>query len=164
MDLHPHDGRERRYRHTDTDPGEGIALVTKLLQLPAPPRTEGLRYNLSFYSGGSGVVDKLAISLPLAPTVAERIVSNLEAKTPEEAVGDMEWKNEFLWLIADEDGYNSLPLREETARFVSQSRMEFQPDCRPSDPHWFAQGSGVNSWTALWQCGGTLSFLAYDQG
>jgi hypothetical protein len=63
MNLHPYDGVERRYRHTDAERDTGLAIVARLLRLPHISSSQVVGYDLSFYSGGIGVLDKLAITL-----------------------------------------------------------------------------------------------------
>jgi hypothetical protein len=161
MDLHPYDGKERRYRHTDDDVHEGIQLLTQILGLPTPPPQLGLRYDLSFYSGGIGVLDRLAITLPLQRPQALDVVARLQARGPEDAVADADWRDDFLWLIDDED--NRLP-RIAAARFINGNRSEFQSPCDASDAIWFESESDVNAWTALWHTHDMLNYLAYAQG
>lgn len=161
MDLHPYDGKERRYRHTDSDVAPGVRIVMGLLHLPAPPSASGLMYDLSFYSGGIGVVDRLAITLPREDTSAP-ILARLPCKPPEEVASDPSCRDDFLWLIDDEE--DPLPVRAAAARFINEHRREFQPECQVSSSMWFMTESGVNAWTALWETDGLLSYLSYDQG
>lgn len=162
MDLHPYDGKERRYRHTDADLREGIRLVTQLIYLPTPPPRLGLLYDLSFYSGGIGILDRLAITLPLQLPQTLGVVAGLRASTPDDALSDPGWRDDFLWLVDDED--NPLPPRAAAARFIHENRREFQPECDASSAIWFEPVSNVNAWTALWHSHDLLSYLAYDQG
>ena len=66
MNLHPYDNVERRYRHTDGTRGEGRDVVAQVLGLPKPPAGE-LLFDLSFFSGRIGVLDRLAIAFPADP-------------------------------------------------------------------------------------------------
>ena len=160
--LHPYDGKERRYRHTDDDIREGIRLVTQMLRLPTPPPQLGLLYDLSIYSGGIGVLDRLAIALPFPRTQTLDVIANLEARCPEEALSDLGWRDDFLWLVDDED--NRLVPRVAAARFLNAKRSEFQPECDAFAEIWFEPGSNVNEWTVLWRTHDMLSYLAYAQG
>lgn len=162
MDLHPYDGKERRFRHTDRDMAPGVRIVMDLLHLPAPPSAPGLLYDLSFYSGGIGVMDRLAITLPREGPSAPVVLTRLPGKPPEEIASDPSCQNDFLWLINDED--DPLPVRAAAARFINENRQEFQPECQVSGAMWFEAESNVNSWTALWETDGVLSYLSYDQG
>jgi hypothetical protein len=64
MNVHPYDNRERRYRHTDFFKTKGVAAIVQLLHLNNSPPIKGLLYDLSFYSGGIGVYNNLAITMP----------------------------------------------------------------------------------------------------
>jgi hypothetical protein len=76
MNLHPYDNIERRYRHTDIPNAEGLAVAARLLQLPEPLSGDEVFYDLSFFSGGIGVLDRLAISLPASPENCGRILAS----------------------------------------------------------------------------------------
>jgi len=162
MDLHPYDGKEHRYRHTDSDLAPGVRIVMDLLHLPAPPSASGLMYDLSFYSGGIGVMDRLAITLPRESSNVPVILARLSCKPPEEIASDPSCQDDFLWLIDNED--DPLPVRAAATRFINENRQEFQPECQVSSAMWFVAESNVNAWTALWETDGVLSYLAYDQG
>jgi hypothetical protein len=161
MELHPYDNQERRFRHTDRDRGDGIQIVTHVLHLPTSPPAD-LRYDLSFYSGGIGIIDRLAIALPLDSTIARIALAGLHCKSLDEASSDPSWQDDLGWLIDDED--NPLPVRLATVQFINKERKEFQPACRASSPIWVTAESGVNSWTMLWESDDVLSYLSYDQG
>lgn len=162
MDLHPYDGVERRFRHTDADHDTGLSVVARVLHLPEPPPRDGVFYDLSFYSGGIGVLDRLAITLPADRATWESVIAAIRAKPPEEASRDAGWADELLWLFAGEE--KPAPLREAAARFINGERREFQSECLPASRILLADGSGVNYWEALWGDDATLNYLRYDQG
>jgi hypothetical protein len=91
MDLHPYDGVERRFRHTDAEREMGLAIVAQLLRLPRIPSNHVLLYDLSFYSGGIGALDNLAITLQPDQATWASIAEALRAKTPEQASQDARW-------------------------------------------------------------------------
>jgi hypothetical protein len=64
MSLPPYDNKEYRCRHSDADRREGLAKVAELLGLAGVSDQGGLFYDLSFYSGGIGVFDRLAVTMP----------------------------------------------------------------------------------------------------
>jgi hypothetical protein len=162
VDLHPYDGRERDFRHTDVDRAAGLHIVAKVLALPQAPEVDGVKYELSFYSGGIGILDKLAITLPAGVASAEAVVARLGLVTPDAAAADEAWGSDFLWLVDDEE--EPLPLRQAAIRFINEERRSFQPECLGTDSFWFANDCSVNAWTALWEHEGALSFLGFDQG
>lgn len=162
MDLHPYDNRERLYSHTDPHRGEGIAVVAKLLGLTDAPSPEGLLYDLSIYSGGIGVLDRLAITLPADSKLWAEVMEAISAKTPEEASQDEAWSEQFLWLIELED--EPLSPREAATRFINSERRPFQPRCLATSRILFGEDSDVNDWVALWGDETRLSYLGYSQG
>ena len=157
-DLHPYDGSEKQFRHSDPDRDAGLVVVAHLLRLPHPPSGDAVLYELSFYSGGIGILDRLAITLAADPTTWERVVEALRAKTPEDAANDPDWADDFLWLLGVEDALVSI--REGAIAFINNERREFQSLCHI----FFVAGSNVNGWTVLWGDDTTFNYYGYDQG
>jgi hypothetical protein len=160
--MHPYDNQERRYHHTDPHQGEGLAVVATLLGLAEPPSAEGVLYDLSIYSGGIGVLDRLAITLPADPDLWAQVIEAASAKSPEEASQDEVWSRDFRWLLDAED--ESLPPREAAVRFINSERRPFQPGCLATARILFGNDSNVNDWVALWGDDTRLSYLGYSQG
>ena len=158
-DLHPYDGVTRVFEHTDADPSEGLEIAARLLKLPQGSLVDA-RYRLSFHSGGSGIIDNLAISIAWREGPA-MLDARDDLMNPEEALADPRTQSDFEWLVQDEDA--PLPITEAAARFINENRKPFQPACTPSDL-WFDTISGVNTWYAFWIAEGRLSFLGFDQG
>lgn len=159
---HPYDNQERRYRHDGPHRARGLQLVAELLRLADGALVESAKFDLSFYSGGMGVVDRLAIHLQAAAEVVEQVVRNLEGATPEALALNPAYAEDFLWLVSD-DGNNSLP-RSDSVRFVNQERKEFQPLCDDHSRVFFTDWSNVNDWVVLWTAAGSLNYLGYSQG
>ncbi len=161
MDLHPYDNVERRFRHTDAAGEEGRAVVARVLGLPEPPAGE-LLYDLSFFSGGVGVLDRLAITLAADPALWLSVASSLRGRTPEEAAADKSWAGKLIWLLTGEE--EEVPIRPAAIRFINQHRREFQAECVPSSRILFGHESDVNDWVALWGDDKRLNCLGYSQG
>jgi len=163
-DLHPYDGRTRCFGHDDAEPehrARGCALVARLLGLPAPPATEGLCYSLSFHSGGSGVLDRLHVTMPSTEQAVEVIATRLGLVTLEAM--QAEARGELEWLVHD-DEHPERTLAEALAAFIDRERAKFQPSPRAEARVWLAPESDVNTWTLVYAVDGELAFLAYDQG
>jgi hypothetical protein len=158
-DLHPYDGGTRVFAHADADPSKGLAIVARVLGTPSASLVEP-RYQLSFYSGGLGIEDRLAISVTGADALAA-LGKRLRLCTPEEAAADPNAREDFLWLVEDED--HPLPVAEAAARFLNERRASFQDVCTPT-ALWFDADSTVNAWTAVWLAEGRLHYLGFDQG
>lgn len=160
-DLHPYDGTERRFRHTDASRTDGLAVVARLLGLPESLADEVL-YDLSFYSGGIGVYDQLAISIPADPNTWLQAVEASSARTLDEAEADAAWVGELLWLFTREE--QVAPLRAAAVAFINGERRDFQGECLPSNRIAFSTGSDVNHWVALWGDDTRLNYRGFDQG
>jgi hypothetical protein len=162
MDLHPYDGVERRFHHSDGDPTMGLAIVTSLLGLSEQPPSAGLLYDLSIYSGGIGVLDRFAISLPANPAIWAQAAANLNGLTPEQAVQDVAWVDDFQWLIIGEEP--ALPAWNAAQRFINSKRQSFQEECRSDHRILFGNGSTVNDWIVIWGDDAHMNYLGYSQG
>lgn len=164
--LHPYDGHERRFGHEDDEPevrARGVALVARLLCLPAPPPMEGLRYALSFYSGGIGVLDRLHIALPCVAAEVEVIATRAGMLAPGALRADTDRREAFDWLVHDAEHPERSP-EAAVAAFVDEHRLAFQPRPREGMRAWFWPDSDVNTWSLLYEVDGELAFIAYDQG
>jgi len=160
--LHPYDGVDRRYRHTDADPAAGLAIIARVLGLHRTPSSEGLLYDLSLYSGGIGVLDRLAIVIPADPGLWVEGAAALNAREPEDAVNDVAWAEDFLWLIHGVE--QPLPIREAAMKFVNTERRPFQEECTPRSRVLFQSNSDVNDWAVIWGTDAHLNYLGYSQG
>lgn len=161
MELHPYDGIERRFRHTDPVPGygpEALALVLRLSHVPAGK----LLYDLSFYSGGVGIIDNLAASVSATPELWAEAIAGMRAQTLEEAASDPDWTPELRWLLTSAE--DPVPLRPAAVEFIAEHQLGFQSICRPEDRILFEHGSNGNHWGILWGDDARLNFLGYDQG
>lgn len=159
MDLHPYDGVTRRFGDGDGQ-ADGPAIVARILGLAAmPPEAH---YEMSFYSGGIGVLDHVAIGVPLAHVQLAAVRAHLGAEVPDLLAADPEWGEDFLHLVTDDDAPCALAVA--VATFVEARRASFQPPCVPGDAVWFEPASTVNGWSALWVHGDGLGYLGFVQG
>lgn len=163
MTLHPYDGQTRRFRDDDgSDRPIALAVLARIFGVDAqalPPET---RWDLSFYSGGIGILDNLAISLPVTHSELPEILSRLHMRDCATALGD-----EYIrWMlqIRDDENPDGEPVEIAVPRFVAEHRAAFQPQLASPSDLWIADGSGVNSWEVAWWVDGTLAYLAFDQG
>ena len=163
MSLHPYDGKERCFRHTDAETKAGLAIVVQLLGLPKATSIAGALYDLSFYSGGMGIIDQLAITVQADQSIWTCVTPKHQAKTLEQASQDANWIDELVWLFTDDED-TLIPLRELAVQFINRERREFQAECHPQQRILFADGSGANWWVALWGDETMLHYLSYDQG
>jgi hypothetical protein len=162
MSLRPYDNKEYRYRHSDADRRQGLAKVAEVLGLPDVPDERGVLYDLSFYSGGIGVYDQLAVTLPVTAAVWRAILDARPVRPPEEIEKDVVSGDDFLWLVRGAD--KSLDARTAAMNFINAGKRGFQIDCRQADRILFSPESNVNDWFALWGTDDLLNCLAFDQG
>jgi hypothetical protein len=89
------------------------------------------------------------------------IVGALHAQTPEEAREDIDWMEDLLWLLTDEE--ESIDLRLAATRFLDRQRYPFQAKCHPTSHIFFEYDSNVNYWLLLWGDDTELNYLLYEQ-
>ena len=162
MDDHPYDNKEYRYRHSDRERREGLARVARLLGLPGVSDQSGLFYDLSFFSGGIGVYDQLAVTMPANAAVWMAVVDAKPMKTPEAITADPVLAEDFLWLVCGDDPPPES--RAAAAAFINSRRREFQAECHASDKILFHPSSGVNDWFVIWGTDDVLNCMAFEQG
>lgn len=160
INLHPYDGKERVFTHRDSDTNQGIDIISKMLGISPP--IEGLTYSLSFYSGGVGIIDDVAVSMKVNNRVLREIKDELKQSTPLEATQDEEWAEDFVWLVTDEDV--DLSIEDHVVNFLNENRKEFQAPCTKECEIYFLRMSDVNSWSAIYVDNEQLHYLAYMQG
>lgn len=163
MNLHPYDNIERRYRHTDLSITEGLLIVARLLHLAQSlTYNESTFFDLSFFSGGMGVLDRLAIRLPAGPELWQHAGTALQARTPEEMSADVAVAEDFRWLLCGDEEWSSPRLA--AVQFINSERHSFHRQCRPTDRILFAGASDVNDWVALWGDDTEFNYLGFSQG
>jgi hypothetical protein len=163
VNLHPYDGKDRRYHHTDRLPWkrwQGHRLIRYLLDLDER-LPSSVMYDLHLYSGGCGVDDSLAITLPAREQLWSKVIAGWELLLPEELCRRVNHREAFLWLL--ECGWEGAG-PPDAVGFVNTERAEFQPECRPGDRLLFAAGSDVNAWTAVWETEALFNYRAFRQG
>lgn len=162
MDLHPYDGVDRRYRDGDPDQAESWAVVGQVLRVSPSALPQPIRFDIALYSGGIGVLDRIAITLPAEDGLWEKLVSLHDAVTPEHIALTPELAEDFFWFLDHEGGPDGV--RAAAVAFVNGERAAFQSECGSEDEILFSESSGVNDWSALWRTKGAIHFRAFSQG
>jgi len=158
--MRKYDNVDYRFRSSDAKSEKAVETISGILGFL--PDTNMLEYDLNFFSGGIGVDDRLAFSCAVAPDTLEVAVRNLRLVSPEEALSDPVWAEDFIWLVKHQGDATSIRLS--SANFINSKRRPFQSQCNESLAMFFAQQSDVNTWTAVWVSENKLNYLYADQG
>ena len=160
--AHRYDGKEYDFRDDDQSAYQGRHQVAALLGLSKLPQATGLRFDLSFYSGGIGVLDRHAITMDADRDLWSTTSSFLNARTPTESATDKEWGDDFKWLVTRDEPFPTID--DATIAFINSERESFQAECLSGMHVLFSATSDVNDWSVLWGTDFRLNFLAYSQG
>ncbi len=158
--MREYDGREKRYKKSDQNIKKNLDIIENLLGFR--PFLEQLDFDLSFYSGGTGVDDSLTISCEASPSQIEKSINKLHMYSPEQAVKESEWREDFLWLVAGEDECSDILIS--ASSFINEIKENFQDSCFPNNKMYFSFESNVNSYTVIWIIGKKLNYIYFDQG
>ena len=158
--MRKYDNVDHRFRSSDAKSEKAVETISGILGFL--PDTNTLEYDLNFFSGGIGVDDRLAFSCTVAPDTLEVAVTKLRLVSPEEALSDPGWAEDFAWLVKRQGDATSIRLF--SADFINSRRRPFQSQCNENLAIFFARGSDVNTWPAVWISENKLNYLYADQG
>jgi hypothetical protein len=157
--MRSYDGVDYRYTSDGPEKEKAAGIVANLIGFR--PGTDDLGYSLSFYAGGTGVDDRLAVRCQYQemdwPVVTQRLrlVSLKEADDPE-------WVEELRWLVGAED--STALLDQQCFRFINAQKHDFQDEASDQWEVFFTNESDVNSWCVVWRSSHHLNYLSFDQG
>lgn len=158
--MHPYDGVDYRFSSKDAEHEKAFEIIAKLLG--ASPGRDELDYSLNFYSGGTGVDDRLAIRCSFDEGDWPAIVQKLRLKCIAHAISDPSWNEELHWLVGAED--SALEIDHDCHRFINENKHDFQDLANDQWEVFFTNESDVNSWCVIWRLNGRLNYLSFDQG
>lgn len=158
--MRSNDGVDYRYTSNDPDKEKASGIIANIIGFR--PLPEDLGYSLSFYAGGSGVDDRLAVRCRYQEIDWPAVRQRLRLVCLEEAADDPEWVTELRWLIGAKD--SDAPLDEQCFRFINEQRRDFQDEASNQFEVFFAHESDVNSWCVVWRTSQHLNYLSFDQG
>lgn len=158
--MREYDGIERNYKTSDPDQTKNLDRIKNILGFL--PKSEGLNFDLSFYSGGIGVFDKLAVSCEVNSEQWNFVKENLKLHSPESALLIGNWAEEFVWLLEAEGHEQNI--NQFASEFINNNKREFQGQCTPASEIYFSYESDVNHWVAVWGSAKSLNYLYFDQG
>jgi hypothetical protein len=157
--MREYDNIEYRYRTNESNSEAALRFISR--ELGYSPDTSLLKFDLSFFSGGIGVFDKLAFSCGANDGQWEALIQKLSLLSPSETMMNEEWAEDLTWLVRHSEPYS---IEESCAQFINTEKKQFQGDCTPDCKIFFSKESNVNTWTAIWGKNGDLNYLHFDQG
>jgi len=162
MNFYPYDNKQIKFNHTDeikSDYLEAIGLLVGHSKL----NPEDIRYyDISFFSGGTGINDWHAITLNSNSYIWNKVKKYLKVKTPDDLASDNEWGEFFLWLIDNESHEVSNEIA--STLFINENKNDFQLKVNSGDNIYFSQNSDVNSYDIIWGNESTLNYISFCQG
>jgi hypothetical protein len=158
--MRSYDGVDYRYNSNDPDKEKAAGIVANLIGFRPVP--EDLGYSLSFYAGGTGVDDRLAVRCQYQEADWPVVSQRLRLASLKEAADDLEWVEELSWLIGAED--STALLDEQCFRFINAQKHDFQDEASNQWEVFFTNESDVNSWCVVWRTGHHLNYRSFDQG
>jgi hypothetical protein len=158
--MHRYDGVDYRYRSGDDDREKCLGIAANILGFR--PEIDGFDYSLNFFSGGTGVDDRLAVRCRFNASDWVNLISMMRLKSPTDALLDLDWVEDFKWLLDREN--SGQELSSLCIQFVNANKREFQDTAGAECIPFFANESDVNSWSVVWVCNGFLNYLSFDQG
>ncbi|MCI0917472.1 hypothetical protein JNA64_09880 [Pseudomonas stutzeri] len=120
--MRSYDGVNYQYISDDAEKEKAIGIIANLIGFR--PKTDRLAYSLSFYAGGIGVDDRLAVSCLLDNSNWPAMVQRLRLKSVSEISDNPIWEEEFRWLVGAEETEGSL--EEHSCRFINTEKHDFQ--------------------------------------
>ncbi|TYL44650.1 hypothetical protein [Dickeya sp. ws52] len=158
--MHSYDGIDYQYSSNETEREKAIRIIANILGFQ--PLTTDLDYSFNFYSGGSGINDRLAIRCLYVESDWPKIIKTLCLNQISEISEHPLWKEDFLWLIGAEGA--ELALENHCFQFINNQKLELQD---MADKRWeifFSNESDINSWCVVWHDGTHLNYLSFVQG
>jgi hypothetical protein len=158
--MRSYDGIDYRYTSSDADREKAAGIVTNLIGFR--PEANDLGYSLSFYAGGTGVDDRLAIRCQYQEADWPAVIHRLRLVSLEEAANIADWVDELRWLMGGEASTASL--NQQCYTFINAAKHDFQDSANEQWEALFSNESDVNSWCVVWRSGHHLNYLSFDQG
>lgn len=158
--MRKYDGKEHCYKDVDEDREKSLNIISNLIGFK--PILKGLKYNLNFYAGGIGVLDKLGLTCLVSHEQWTYVKSKNKLFTPKEASEHEFWGEDFLWLIDNEE--NESGIINNSINFINSNKLKFQEKPNNYFFIYFVEWSDVNDWTVFWGKDSTLNYLYYSQG
>jgi hypothetical protein len=170
--LHDYNDIKHRFKDDDLDPRlveRGQAIIIEILKLPNLIDVSPIRYDLSFYSGGMGIIDNLFISLSCNSTKASEIISSLKLVDVANENLDLDLRDYLIWSTDEEESEDSVDIctlieNNKISQLVNEQKADFQ-DIASSDSFiCFGETTGPNYGTIIYYLNDNLNYISYDYG
>lgn len=171
--LHDYQGIRHRFKDDDLDPRlleRGQAIFIEILKLPNLIDVSLIRYDLSFYSGGMGIIDNIFIKLSCNSSKAFEIISSLKLVDVANDNIDLELREYLISrTIDEEESEDSVDIctlinNNKISQLVNEEKAEFQ-DIASSDSFiCFSEDFSPNYGTIIYYLNGSLNYISYDYG
>ena len=160
-----YDGITREYKKSDSDFEKNINVIKNILGFH--PCTNQLDFDLSFYAGGCGVYNTIAISCLVSQSQKSLVLKKYRMFSIQ-AILKEEWKDDFIWLIEgndnEEDNKKYEDILTSAINFINVHKANFQDICLKTDEIFFSYECNVNTWDIIWIRNKKLNFISFDQG
>ncbi|PSB57337.1 hypothetical protein [Chamaesiphon polymorphus] len=167
--------RQHCFKDNDLDPRlleQGKAIVLEILKLQSSIDISSIEYNLSFYSGGIGIIDKVFIKLSCDSTKASEIISSLKLVDISNDNLDWELRDYLISRTIDEDSEEpddsveicTLILNNKISRLVNEEKADFQDIASSEHFIYFGKGTGPNHGEIIYYLNGSLNYISYAYG
>jgi hypothetical protein len=170
--LHDYQGIRHRFKDDDLDPRlleQGQAIIIEILKLPSLMDVSPIKYDLSFYSGGMGIIDNLFIKLSCNSTKVSEIISSLKLADVANDNLDLDLRDYLIWRAIDEESEESVDIctlirNNKISQLVNDEKADFQDIASSEHFICFSESTGPNYGTIIYYLNGSLNYISYDYG
>jgi hypothetical protein len=170
--LHDYQGIRHRFKDDDFDPSlleRGQAIIREILKLPSLMDVSPIKYDLSFYSGGTGIIDNVFIKLSCNSTKASEIISSLKLVDVANENLDLESHDYLIWSTIEEESEESVDIctlirNNKISQLVNDEKADFQDIASIEHFICIGENTGPNYGTIAYYLNGSLNYISYDYG
>jgi hypothetical protein len=171
--LHDYQGIRHRFKDDDLDPRllkRGQAIIIEILKLQNLMDVSPIKYDLSFYSGGMGIIDNIFIKLSCNSSKASEIISSLKLVDVANDNLDLESRDYLISRTIDEEESEdsvdiwTLIKNNKISQLVNEEKADFQDIASSDSLICFSENTGPNYGTIIYYLSGSLNYISYDYG
>jgi hypothetical protein len=170
--LHDYQGIRHRFKDDDLDPRlleRGQSIVVEILKLSNLIDVSLIGYDLSFYSGGMGIIDNLFMKLSCNSTKASEIISSLKLVDVANDNLDLDLRDYLISIAIDEESEESVDIctlikHNKISQLVNEEKADFQDIASSEHFICFSESTNPNYGTIIYYLNGSLNYISYDYG